>query len=528
MSYRNRFENVVRKRADMHQYQRDAYAFLRERPYSALFIDMGLGKTITSLTVAVDILAEFEVDKVLIIGPLRVATETWPTEIGLWEHTAAFNHSLIHVRDKDPRLKEAAAKGRDAARAAGMKGKDVTKLGQDYERGMRSKLRQDAANSKASIHIVSRDWVEWLVNHHGRKWPYRCVIIDESSGFKDHNSTRFKALAKVRNTPGLITRLHCLTATPAAETYEHLFAQVFLMDGGLRFGKSITRFREEYFTYNKYSMKWKLRPGAEEEILSKISDICLVMKAEDYLDLDKPHIVPRQVSLDDDQMALYRKMETDFIVELPGGIEVEAETAASLSQKLLQMASGVLYETREVPGEGDGEVARRTVIHELHDHKIDALKQIMEEAQGEQVLVAYHHKASLDRLRRVFPNATVMDREGKCVKTWNQRALKFPMLLIHPQSGGHGLNMQHGGRFVVFYDLPWSLELYLQLIGRLARQGQKELVVVQPLITKGTLDEYVFESLSVKEDAQEKLFTLLKRMIRRAKTQRISTNSSEW
>lgn len=508
----SKFANVVRTRDDLHLYQEEAFEFLRDNPYSGLFVDMGLGKSVTSLTLLSEVLSNFEYEKVLIIGPLRVAAETWPTEIGLWDHTAPLNFSLIHIRDDDPRLKAARDAARALARIQGKSSAEASKIAQKAETEEKERLRREAAFSNKTVHIISRDWVEWLVELHGKHWPYRCVIIDESSGFKDHKTARFKALAKVRNTPGLIERMHLLTATPAAETYEHLFAQIFLLDGGERFGKTITPFRERYFTYNKYSMKWKLRPGAEEEILAKIADICLVMKVEDYLDIEKPVFVPRKIHLSDKQMDLYRQMEKDFVVTLPNGVEIEAETAAALSQKLLQMASGVLYETyfdEDLDTEDMKKVKR---VHHLHDHKIEMLQQIVEESQGAPLLVSYHFKSSLDRLKKAFPKATVMDRDGKCVKPWN--AGKIPMLLIHPQSGGHGLNMQHGGHNLVFFDLPWSLELYLQLIGRLARQGQKNVVVVQLLLAAGTLDEFVYASLQEKEDCQERLFVMLKRMIR--------------
>ena len=525
---RSKFENVVRNRDDMHPYQNEARTFLHENPFSALFVDMGLGKSITSATLLADVLENFEYEHVLIIGPLRVASETWPTEFGLWEHTAHLNHSLIHVRDDDPRVIAAGRAARELARvkarAAGMVPREYQKIvnqaGQKAETAEKDRLRKQAAKSKKTIHIISRDWVEWLVEFHGRDWPYRCVIIDESSGFKDHKSGRFKALAKVRQGKGFITRMHLLTATPAAETYEHLFAQIYLLDLGERLGTSITKYREKYFTYNRWSMKWKLRDGCEEEILEKIKDICLVMKVEDYLDLEKPVFVERKITLSDDQMALYEAMKKDFMVTLPDGTEIEAETAAALSQKLLQMASGVLYETYFDDDVDTEDMKKVKKVHHLHDHKIEALREIHEEAQvsGKTLLVAYHFKSSLDRLKKAFPKATVMDREGRCVKPWN--AGKIPMLLIHPQSGGHGLNMQHGGHNLVFFDIPWSLELFLQLIGRLARQGQKNLVVVQLLLAAGTLDEFVYAALNAKTDAQDKLFRMLKRMIRNLRSKR--------
>lgn len=518
---RAKFANVVRTMSDLHSYQsNEAIPFLRKNPFSALFIDMGMGKSISVATVACELLGDFLTEKVLIIGPLKVATDTWPTELGLWLHTAPFNFTVVREDDDDPRLAIARRRGREhgeaIAREWGGSAEDIAKQQSYYagrfETAERIVIRGEKAVDRASIHIINREQVEWLVNFHKGAWPYRTVIIDESSGFKDHKSGRFIALAKIRAILGLITRLHLLTATPAAESYEHLWAQIYLLDRGKRLGKDITSYRNRYFVYNKYSMKLTLRPDGEEDVLAKIADICLVMKAKDYLKLDEPTIAPRRVILSPNQMALYERMRTESIVDLPDGSEIEAETAAALSAKLLQMASGVLYETYKLEDVETNDMTKVRRIHHLHDHKIDALKEIIEEAQGQTLLVAYHHKASLDRLKKAFPNAVVMDRVGKCIKDWN--AGKIPMLLIHPQSGGHGLNLQAGGHNIVFFDLPWSLELYLQLIGRLARQGQKYPVVVQLLIAVGTLDETVFAALCEKGASQDKLFAILQRLIR--------------
>lgn len=510
-----KFADVELHRSQMHPYQGIGYEFMRKNPFSALFIDMGLGKTITSLTLIVDLILDFEVEKVLVVGPLKVATDTWPNEIRKWNHTACLNFEVIRCDDDDPRIKEAVRLARAKARREGLSQKEVASVAGKAATAMSEKIRAEKARSRAGVHIINREQVEWLVELHGKNWPYRMVIIDESSGFKDIQSHRFKALARVRREEGLITRMHLLTATPAAETYEHLFGQIYLLDLGKRLGKGITRFRDNYFNYNKYSRKYKLREGCEELILDKIKDLCLVMKAEDYLDVDKPTIAPCLVKLSDEQLELYKTMEEKFFVTLPDGTEIEAETAAALSSKLLQMASGVLYETKML-GDWDTEDMKKvTKVHHLHDHKIEMLRQIVEESNGEPILVGYHFKSSLHRLMKAFPKATAMDREGKCLKAWNAR--KIPMLFIHPQSGGHGLNMQKGGHNLVFFDLPWSLELYLQLIGRLARQGQTNHVVVRLLLAAGTLDEFVFKSLSLKEDAQENLFKLLKRLIKKAK-----------
>lgn len=529
-----KFSEVVRGPEDMHGYQRTAVDFLLANPFSALFVDLGLGKSVISLSTIMELVARDEIDHVLVIAPVRVARETWPTEVGLWRHTAPL--TFVNVREEDVV---------DAVNAAGRAERSTIRrevtvkcdsealddaplhnwlrkamfLEQSNRsennkqrvvdarlRASRKAVRDHFKTSPATIHIINREQVEFLVDAWGRQWPYQMVIIDESSSLKDHTTGRFKALKRVRP---LIKRMHQLTATPAAETYLHLFAQIYLLDQGERFGRHITHFRNEYFSYNQYSREYTLRPGSAERIAEKISDICLTMKAEQYLNLAKPVMLMEKIILPDDQIALYRQMEAEYVISLKDGSEVEAETAAALSQKLLQMASGVVYET-VLEDVGNGDFKKRRIVHPLHDHKIEKLATIVEEAHGEPILVAYWHDASLARLKKAFPKAVAMDKQGACIKPWN--AGKIPMLLVHPQSAGHGLNLQHGGRRIVFFDIPWSLELYLQLIGRLARQGQKNVVMVHHLIAAGTLDEVVVEALSTKNDAQEYLFTLLKRI----------------
>jgi hypothetical protein len=485
IAMRERFAEVQRQREDMHTYQSEiAVPFLRDNPFSGLFCDMGLGKSISSLTVISDLLAEFTSDDpVLVIAPLRVATDTWPTEIAAWQHTAWMNHVVI----------------RDDGRFV---------------------RKEDLARSRAAIHIINREQVDWLVHFHREQWPYRIVFVDESSSFKDHTSNRFKALAKVRRTPGLIERLHILTATPAAESYIGLFTQIYLLDLGHRLGKNITAYRDQYFSYNKYSMKYTLRPGAEEEILEKIADITLVMKKKDYLPTAEPTVIQHKVKLAPAQIDLLKKLERDFLVTLPDGTELEAKTAAILSSMLLQMASGCVYETLLIEDWETDDLKKVKKVHDLHDHKVEALKEIAEEAanEGKPLLVAYYFQSSLAKLRKAFPKAVVMDKSGKCIKAWN--AGKIPMLLIHPQSAGHGLNLQYGGSTLVFFDLIYSLEFYLQTIGRLDRQGQLNPVLVILLVAMGSRDELVAECLAAKEDAQDKFFAILKRLIKALRAKR--------
>lgn len=536
------FENVVRGPEDMHEYQRTCVDFLLATPFSALFIDLGLGKTVSSLSLILELVTRAECEHALVIAPVRVASDTWPTEIGLWRHTAPLTY--VHIREEEvvKTVNDAGAAERDAIRkelseqalwdgvvgealkkrvALGLKSEaSKTRIAKARLIASRKAVRQHFKKNPATIHIINREQVEFLVDAWGRDWPFDTVIVDESSSLKDHTTNRFKALKKVRP---LIKRMVQLTATPAAETYLHLFAQIYLLDQGERFGRHIGKFREQYFTHNQWTHQYKLRPGAEQQIAEKIADITLTMKAEDYLDLKEPLSLVDTVKLSDEFKSLYARMEEDYLITLPNGAEIEAETAAALSQKLLQMASGVIYETVMEETE-DGEFKKRRTVHHLHDHKLEKLETIVEESQGEPILVAYWHESSLARLQKRFPKAVVMDKRGDCIKAWNKG--KIPMLLLHPQSGAHGLNLQHGGRRMVFFDIPWSLELYLQFIGRLARQGQRLVVIVHHLVAEGTLDEAVVGALREKRDAQEVLFKWLKKIRKRITSKSVEINSS--
>lgn len=558
----SQFDEVVLEREQMHEYQdgpSGAVQFLKKNPFSALFIDMGLGKTVSSLTAILDLVCDMEVDCTLLIAPLRVANETWPTEIKLWRHTAAMTISRIRDEDLVDSVNEAGRRARKllkdhgpthpevvafvsrfrelqlrrrAKSVLGLTGANIVRYGKNkleeamlkpttpdeiklfskYARQQAAKqaVRDHKRNNPASIYVINREQVEFLVEAWGPDWPYDCVVIDESSSLKDHRTKRWKALRRVRP---LMKRMHQLTATPAAESYLHLYGQIGLLDMGKRLGTTHTAFTSEYFNHNKYNHTYELKKGAEEKIAEAISDICLTMKAEDYLPMEAPVFLVHNVHMDEKQREFYDTMERDSVVELEGR-QIEAETAAALSAKLLQIASGVLYETYylEQTDTGDEERAdsiKVKTVHQIHDHKIEELRDLANEHEGESLLVVYHFKSSLDRLQKAFPKAVKMDGAGKAVKPWN--AGKIPMLLVHPQSAGHGLNLQRGGRHVVFFDLPWSLELYQQTIGRLHRQGQKFVVFLHHLVCKNTLDEVVLQCLSEKKDAQEVLFKLLKK-----------------
>lgn len=436
---------------------------------------MGLGKTSVVLTVLSDLFDRDGVNKVLIIAPLRVAVQTWPTEIREWSHTWPLTFTVIRADE------QAAKEVRSADRTM-------------HKRRQKERLAQ----APTMIHIINREAVEWLVNYHGKNWPYDCVIVDESTSFSDHRTKRWKALSRVRP---LVTRMHLLSGIPAPEGIEDYFAQIYLLDRGERFGRSITRFKEQYMIppyIRQYA--WKPRPGAEREIAEKIGDICIVMREEDYLDRPKALIIERPITLERHELKAIHEFENDMITRFDE-TEIEAPTGSVLAQKLLQMASGAIYDT-----EG--------VWHRFHDHKLEELAQLRDEAQGSPLLVAYWHRASLERIQAWFPKAVKMDREGTCVDAWNRG--EIDMLLIHPRSAGHGLNMQHGpGHTLIWFDNPLPLEDYLQTIKRLDRPGQKKLVRVYHLVAQRTVDAKVVPVLRGKDDAQDTVKRYIRDLYRR-------------
>jgi SNF2 family DNA or RNA helicase len=473
----DRVRAAERSEAELHGYQRDLVAFLLAHPKSAAFVDLGLGKTVSALTVMDRLAQDFAFNRCLVVAPIRVARQTWPSELAKWRHLAGYDYSLIRGEDDDEEVVSAKSADRPAVKEA---------------------MRRRALASNAPLHIINREMVDWLVDRckEERKWPYDFVIIDESSSFKDHSSKRFKALAAV---VPYVKRMHQLTATPVSENYLGLYAQFYLLDGGQRFGKTVTGYRERYFTQNQYTYAWKIRPGAEEQITAKIADITIVQRAADHLSLEEPTIINRPVEMTPKQRALYDRMEADCLAEMADGTVIEAVNAGALNSKLTQMASGAVYDN-----EGR--------VHAIHDQKIEELKQIVEESRGWPLLVGYWYRSSLERLRKHFPKAIVMDRTGKAVKPWNDG--KINMLLGHPAGMAHGLNMQEGpGHLMVFFDLPWSYELYRQFIGRLARQGQKNPVSVFNLVTQRTVDsDAILPALAAKEAAQERLFARLQKL----------------
>lgn len=470
----------MKNSSDLKPYQWAGVEFLTRQPFAAYWLDMGLGKTVTALT-AFAILKERGLAKrAVVFAPLRVAAQTWPSEIGQWAHTKDLTYTVVRATEAHPRSRDARRTARQAARRLGLSAPYVARLADRAALAAEEAVRLDQLAEDTDLHIVNRERIPWLVETWGRRWPYDTVIYDEASGLRNHATQRVRSLVRVR--PRL-SRLWELTGTPATESYIDLFPQIWLLDRGERFGRYVTKFREAYFDYNEYRRTYTLKPGAADAIISKIGDLALVMRAEDHLDLETPVFVDRVVELDEAAMAGYRRLEKDLVLQI-GADEVVSETQAALGQKLLQYASGAVY------GED-----RRAVF--VHDHKIEALRDIAEEAQGAPILVAYWFKQNLARLQKAFPAGVALDKEGRREKDWT--AGKIPMMFVHPQSAGHGLNLQYGGHILVFFDIPWSLELYLQMVGRIARQGQRRVPTIFHLVAAGTVDEGIVPRLREKE-----------------------------
>lgn len=440
-----------------HDYQAYAKDFVLEHPYCGLILDMGLGKSVITLTALWDlILDSFDLGRVLVIAPKRVAEDTWPREIEKWDHLKGLSYSLV--------------------------------LGSE-------KQRREALQRRAFLYIINRENVAWLVEN--TRWHFDALVIDELSSFKSSKAQRFRALKKVRP---LCRRVIGLTGTPAPNTLIDLWPQIYLLDMGQRLGRFVTHYRNQYFLPDRRSQNmvysYKLREGAEREIYERISDICISMKAADHLHM--PELVSScvEVHMSDGERKQYDTLRRDMVLKVQDG-EIDAVNAAALSGKLLQMASGAVYDS-------EGRVLR------IHDRKLDALEDIIEAANGKPLLVAYWYRHDLERIRERF-DVRVIDAE-KDIADWN--AGRIPVACIHPASAGHGLNLQAGGSTIVWYSLTWSLELYQQLNARLWRQGQTaSTVVVQHIVTAGTHDEDVMQALNRKNMGQAALIDAVKARI---------------
>ncbi len=450
-----------------HAYQQHCVNKILEIAKLGLFLDMGLGKTVTTLT-AIRILKydRFLVRKVLVIAPKKVAEGTWTREKDKWDHTKILRVSPV--------------------------------LGSQPKR-----IR--ALNTPADIYIINRENVCWLVDYYRNSWPFDMVVVDESSSFKSHSSKRFKALASVGPH---ITRMVELTGTPSPNGLDDLWAQVFLLDGGERLGKRYTQFREHYFDPGRRGADgmvydYKAKPGSEDSILQRISDICISMKAEDYLQL--PDIIYHEVPvvLDPKARKAYDDLEWKMILELPEDEEdISVTSAAALSNKLLQLANGALYD--------DEHQAR-----EIHNCKIEAFLELIESLQGKPALVFYNFQHDRERILAALQKTRLRVRELKKPADeddWNNG--KIDILLAHPASAAYGLNLQHGGNHVIWFGLTWNYELYTQANKRLHRQGQTEKVIIHHLICSETRDEDVMQALERKDDVQNWVMQSLKARIK--------------
>jgi len=439
-----------------HAYQKVAIEKIIENPAYALLLDMGLGKTVSTLT-AVDELKNdyFDVEKVLVIAPKRVAEDTWSREVAKWEHLRHLKISKV--------------------------------LGTEQQ-------RRKALQKQADIYVINRENVEWLVSYYenGKTWPFDMIVIDELSSFKNPSSKRFRAIRKVRTRT---KRVVGLTGTPAPNSLIDLWSQIYLIDMGERLEKTFTKYKSKYFKQDPYRVYHiELQEGAEQQIYSKIDDICLSMKAKDYLkDLHEPVMNIVELKLSPKERELYDKLEKDSLLEFSDG-DIVATTAAVLSNKLLQLSSGAAYNDK------DG-------VQIIHSVKLDALEEIVEASQGKPVLVFYNYKHDVERIKKKFKQAMELD-DSSTIEKWNNGEIEI--LLAHPASAGHGLNMQDGGHTIVWYGLNWSLELYMQANARLHRQGQKETVVVHHLVLKDSIDERVMSILQGKEQQQEALMEAVK------------------
>lgn len=441
-----------------HEYQKYAEEFIINNPACALMLDMGLGKTVITLTAIRILLFDyFEISKVLVIAPLRVAQDTWSKECEKWDHLKKLKISKILGSEKD---------------------------------------RRSAVVNKADIYIINRENVEWLCKNY--KFDFDMVVIDELSSFKSSTAKRFKALRKVRPK---VKRIVGLTGTPAPNSLMDLWSQINLIDMGQRLGRFITNYRNEYFVPDKRNQQvvfsYKPREGSEEQIYNKISDICVSMKACDYLNMPERIDNIVEVQMSEKERKLYKKLEKEMLLPFAEG-DIDAVNAAALSNKLLQMANGAVYDEFKA-------------VKNIHNKKLEALEDLIEAANGKSVLIFYAYKHDKDRISQRFKVTEINTSED--ITKWNKE--EIPIAIAHPASTGHGLNLQAGGSIVIWFGLTWSLELYQQANARLWRQGQKETVVIHHIVTKGTVDEQVMRALEEKSAGQEALINAVKARITR-------------
>ena len=444
-----------------HDYQKYAIEFIESHPIAAVILQMGLGKTVCTLTAIEHLMYDtFEVSKVLIVAPLRVAKVTWSDEIDKWDHLSHLTYSVAVGSEKE---------------------------------------RLSALKKKADLYMINRENLQWLIEKSGLPFDYDMVVLDELSSFKSWQSKRFRAFMKVRPK---VQRVVGLTGTPSSNGLMDLFAEFKCLDMGERLGRFITQYRNSFFIPDRMNgqvvYSYKLRPFAEEEIYRRIGDITISMKALDHLKM--PELIENRypVYMDDGEKQQYESMKKDLILPYLENEAITAANAAALSGKLCQMANGAVY----------SDVG--SVVH-IHDRKLDALEDIIEAAQGP-ILLCYWFKHDLERITKKLDELKVeyarISSDGS-IRMWNEG--KFQVGLIHPASAGHGLNLQAGGNHIVWFGLTWSLELLEQSNARLWRQGQRaETVVVQYLVTAGTIDERILDAVSRKEKDQNALIDAVK------------------
>lgn len=443
-----------------HNYQTYATDFIVGHPEAAVFLDMGLGKSVITLTALLDLcLDRFEIAKVLVIAPLRVARDTWTAELQKWDHLKCFTYATV--------------------------------IGSVSE-------REAALRKKAHIYLINRENVSWLIEESGFPFDFDMIVIDELSSFKSYQAKRFRSLLRVRPT---VKRIVGLTGTPAGNGLTDLWAEFRILDLGKRLGRFITHYRNRYFLPDKRNgmtvYSYKPLPGAEDTIYRQISDITVSMKAVDHLDMPECIFNDVTVSLSEEERQKYDTLRNDLILSL-GEDEIDASNAASLSNKLSQMANGAVY------GEDK-------TVHRIHDRKLDALEDLIEAANGKPVLVAYWYRHDLERIRARFCVREI--RTSADISDWN--AGKIPVAVIHPASAGHGLNLQAGGSTLIWFGLTWSLELYLQTNARLWRQGQTaKTVVIHRIVAEGTVDELMLKALDRKERSQNSLIDAVRVMLK--------------
>lgn len=468
---------------DLFHHQEIATEFADRTPFCALMLGLGLGKTIAALTSAQNQLILGEVKHILIVAPLRVSNTVWHKEALNWLHTSQMTFSI----------------------ATGS-----------------ARYRKEALRKKANVHVINVENLKWMIKTYNSKWIWDMLILDESSAYKSEQSQRFAYLSRLcSNVPAKgwknpVKRMIQLTATPATNGLGGLWSQMFLLDRGERLSKSFRQFKLQYFDEvgEGHSHKRKLIPveGAKERIFKRVSDICLVMRSEDYLDIEEPIYNNIEVAMPDQCKSEYAKMKREFILNYPDGDQILATNAGALSNKLMQFANGAVY-TGETPEKPTANREYRVV----HDEKIKALVELHEAAEDSQtMLIAYWFKSDLKRIKAAIPDAVEMDKKGHIEERWNNG--EIARLLIHPMSAGHGLNLQHGGSTMVFFSLLWSLELYSQTIGRLYRTGQKNPVSINHITTAGSMDQNIIRALRSNAETQSKMMEYLKYDLEREMT----------